>query len=74
MFEFVRGAGFDTAQGRFFSEPVPGGDIERIVRAWPSSGPVATGMWRYIKSFDPDDSKDSEGAILSGYAEGNTRK
>jgi EAL domain-containing protein (putative c-di-GMP-specific phosphodiesterase class I) len=74
MFEFVRGAGFDTAQGRFFSEPVQGGDIERIVRAWPSSGPVATGMWRHIKSFDSDDPNDADGAILNDYPEGNTRK
>ena len=46
MYEFVRSAGFDSAQGRFFSEPVEGSDIERIVSAWPSTGPAAAGSWR----------------------------
>jgi hypothetical protein len=54
MYEFVRSAGFDTAQGRFFSEPVDGSDIERIVSAWPSSGPAATGSWRPPKSSEFD--------------------
>lgn len=43
--EFVRRAGFDSAQGRFFSGPVDAADIERLVRAWPSAGPAATGTW-----------------------------
>jgi predicted signal transduction protein with EAL and GGDEF domain len=73
MFEFVRDAGFDTAQGRFFSEPVKGGDIERIVRGWPSSGTLATGMWRHLESSDLDP-EDTDRAILTGYAEGDTRK
>jgi EAL domain-containing protein (putative c-di-GMP-specific phosphodiesterase class I) len=54
MYEFVRSAGFDTAQGRFFSEPVDGSDIERIVHAWPSSGPAAAGSWRPPKSSEFD--------------------
>jgi len=70
MFEVVRGAGFDTAQGRFFSEPVQGEDIERIVRAWPSSGTGATGKWRHIEAFDLDDPKDSDRAIVNGLGRG----
>src|ERR1700733_157543 len=54
MLEFVRGAGFDSAQGRFFSEPVAASEIPNIVRAWPSSGPAATGSWRVPKPRDFD--------------------
>ncbi len=54
MYEFVRSAGFDTAQGQFFSEPVEAVDIERLVQAWPSSGPAATGSWRPPKSAEFD--------------------
>jgi EAL domain-containing protein (putative c-di-GMP-specific phosphodiesterase class I) len=46
--EFARSAGFDTAQGQFFSGPVPAAELEQIVRAWPSFGPAATGRWRAI--------------------------
>jgi EAL domain-containing protein (putative c-di-GMP-specific phosphodiesterase class I) len=53
--EFIRFIGFDTAQGRFFAEPADGGEIERIVKAWPSSGPAASGSWQALKpaEFDP---------------------
>jgi hypothetical protein len=54
MLEFVRGAGFDSAQGRFFSEPVVATEIPNIVRAWPSTGPAATGSWRVAKPRDFD--------------------
>jgi hypothetical protein len=54
MYEFARSAGFDTAQGRFFSEPVEGADVERLVQAWPSSGPAAMGSWRPAKSAEFD--------------------
>jgi hypothetical protein len=54
MLDFVRGAGFDTAQGRFFSEPVPAREVEEVVRLWPSTGPAATGSWRTTKSRDFD--------------------
>ena len=54
MYEFVRSAGFDTAQGHFFSEPVDGSDIERLVHAWPSAGPAATGSWRQPKFSEFD--------------------
>jgi len=50
----VRSAGFDTAQGRFFSEAVPGASIEQIVKEWPSSGPAGTGSWRPPKAGDFD--------------------
>ena len=54
MLDFVRSAGFDTAQGRFFSEAVPAQEVEEIVRLWPSTGPAATGSWRTTKSRDFD--------------------
>ncbi len=54
MFEFVRSAGFDTAQGRFFMEPVEGAEIERIVAAWPSSGAPGTGSWEPAKPAEFD--------------------
>jgi EAL domain-containing protein (putative c-di-GMP-specific phosphodiesterase class I) len=46
MLEFARTAGFDTAQGWFFSGPVQAGEIAQIVQAWPSFGSSATGSWR----------------------------
>jgi len=48
MLEFVKSAGFDTAQGRFFSGAVSANQVERIVRSWPSAGPAATGRWQAI--------------------------
>jgi EAL domain-containing protein (putative c-di-GMP-specific phosphodiesterase class I) len=49
MLDYVRSAGFDSAQGVFFSEPVPGADIEAIIEAWPNPGPAASGSWRAVK-------------------------
>lgn len=54
MLDIVRSAGFDTAQGRFFSEPVPAGEVEAIVRLWPTTGPAATGSWWTANSRDFD--------------------
>lgn len=54
VFDFVRGAGFDTAQGRFFSKPVQASEIERIVGEWLKSGPAVTGSWQVMKSPDFD--------------------
>ena len=54
MLDFVRSAGFDTAQGRFFSEPVEGAAIEQIVKTWPASGPAGTGSWKPLASGDFD--------------------
>ena len=45
-YEYVRSAGFDTAQGRFFSPPVDASDIERLFKSWPRPEFAATGMWR----------------------------
>lgn len=45
-YEFVRGAGFDSAQGKFFSPPVNASDIERLLESWPRSQLAATGVWR----------------------------
>jgi EAL domain-containing protein (putative c-di-GMP-specific phosphodiesterase class I) len=56
MFDFVRAAGFDSAQGRFFSDPVHAGEVEEIVRSWPLAGPAATGSWRAVKTADFDGS------------------
>ena len=57
MLEFVRRAGFDSAQGKFFSEPIAASEVEQIVRAWPSSeGPAATGSWRAAKPSENDSS------------------
>jgi EAL domain-containing protein (putative c-di-GMP-specific phosphodiesterase class I) len=44
--EFVRAAGFDTAQGRVFGGSMNATEIERMVDAWPASAPAATGIWR----------------------------
>jgi EAL domain-containing protein (putative c-di-GMP-specific phosphodiesterase class I) len=63
MYEFVRSAGFDTAQGRFFSEPVACSNIERIVQTWPNSGPAATGSWRPTKSSEFDASTTKQRAL-----------
>jgi len=46
IFEFVGGAGFDSAQGHFFCPPVDAGQIERFVNEWPRSAPSTTGKWR----------------------------
>ncbi len=46
MLESVRAAGFDSAQGHFFSDAVQAHEIERLVPIWPSLGPGATGSWR----------------------------
>jgi EAL domain-containing protein (putative c-di-GMP-specific phosphodiesterase class I) len=50
MLEFVRSAGFDTAQGRFFSAPVKPVQIERLVSTWPCSEAAGTGRWRMMTS------------------------
>jgi len=54
MLDFVRSAGFDSAQGRLFCEPVAAAEISNIVRAWPSTGPAATDSWRVAKTRDFD--------------------
>jgi hypothetical protein len=56
MLEFARSSGFDSAQGRFFSGPVPASEIEHVVHTWPSFGPAATGTWRAISTRDVDGS------------------
>ncbi len=71
-YEFVRSAGFDTAQGRFFSEPVEAAEIERLVHAWPSSGPAATGSWRPTKTAQFDSGTTTLRALRSVPREGKT--
>jgi EAL domain-containing protein (putative c-di-GMP-specific phosphodiesterase class I) len=56
MLDFVRSAGFDTAQGRFFCEPVKAEEVEQIVRSWPTTGPATTASWRPEKMVDFDGS------------------
>jgi EAL domain-containing protein (putative c-di-GMP-specific phosphodiesterase class I) len=72
MLDFVRSAGFDSAQGHFFSEPVAAADIENLVRAWPSSGPAATGSWRAAKSRDFDGATMTLPALTSRTLEGKS--
>jgi EAL domain-containing protein (putative c-di-GMP-specific phosphodiesterase class I) len=48
MLDYIQRVGFDSAQGRFFSDPVQAEDIERIVKVWPTFGPAATGSWRAL--------------------------
>jgi EAL domain-containing protein (putative c-di-GMP-specific phosphodiesterase class I) len=50
MLAFAREAGFDTAQGRFFSDAVKPSEIERLVRSWPCSEATVTGHWRVMRS------------------------
>ncbi len=56
MLEFVRSAGFDFAQGRFFCEPVQAADVEQIVKTWPTTGPAAAASWRAEKLVEFDGS------------------
>ena len=71
MFDFVRSAGFDSAQGRFFSEPVAAAEIPNIVRGWPSAGPAATGSWRVAKSRDFDGATSTLRTLASRAADGS---
>jgi EAL domain-containing protein (putative c-di-GMP-specific phosphodiesterase class I) len=50
MLAFVRNAGFDTAQGRFFSGAVKPSEIERLVSSWPCAEATTTGHWRVMRS------------------------
>jgi hypothetical protein len=54
MLDFVRSAGFDSAQGRLFCEPVAAAEIPIVVRGWPSAGPAAKDSWRVAKLRDFD--------------------
>jgi EAL domain-containing protein (putative c-di-GMP-specific phosphodiesterase class I) len=54
MADFVKLAGFDSAQGRFFSEALDAKDVEQLVNSWPSQGPAATGRWQAIDPGVPD--------------------
>jgi EAL domain-containing protein (putative c-di-GMP-specific phosphodiesterase class I) len=71
MLDFVRSAGFDSAQGRFFSEPVAAAEIPNIVRGWPSAGPAATGSWRVAKSRDFDGATSTLRTLASRAADGS---
>jgi EAL domain-containing protein (putative c-di-GMP-specific phosphodiesterase class I) len=55
MLEFVRTAGFDSAQGRIFGGSMSGADIERLVIGWPHSAPAATGTWRALRIAPSED-------------------
>jgi EAL domain-containing protein (putative c-di-GMP-specific phosphodiesterase class I) len=50
MLEFAQSAGFDSAQGLYFSGPVTPSEIEPLVRTWPCSEAAGTGRWRAMKS------------------------
>jgi EAL domain-containing protein (putative c-di-GMP-specific phosphodiesterase class I) len=71
MLEFVRSAGFDTAQGRFFSEAVPAGEVEQIVRGWPAAGPSSTGSWKTkALNFDGSVTTTNTRALRAHYLQG----
>jgi EAL domain-containing protein (putative c-di-GMP-specific phosphodiesterase class I) len=72
MLEYVRAAGFDTAQGRLFSEPVPAEEVEPAVRTWPGAGPAATGSWRAPKPLDFEGSMATHRALRARNAQGKT--
>lgn len=48
--EFIRSAGFDSAQGRLFSEPVAPGGIEHMLETLARAQPAGTGAWRALRS------------------------
>lgn len=48
--EFVRRAGFDSAQGRLFSSPVNAGAVEKLIRARPTTNMLSTGSWRSMRT------------------------
>jgi EAL domain-containing protein (putative c-di-GMP-specific phosphodiesterase class I) len=72
MLDFVRSAGFDSAQGRFFSGPVTAAEIADIVRDWPSVGPAGADSWRIAKSRDFDGATTSLRTLASRATEGSS--
>jgi EAL domain-containing protein (putative c-di-GMP-specific phosphodiesterase class I) len=48
---FLQSNGFDSAQGRFFSDAVKPSEIERLVGTLPCSEAASTGRWRVMKSL-----------------------
>jgi EAL domain-containing protein (putative c-di-GMP-specific phosphodiesterase class I) len=49
-FEFLKSAGFDMGQGRFFSGPVKPAVIEQLADTWLCSEATSTGHWRVMRS------------------------
>jgi EAL domain-containing protein (putative c-di-GMP-specific phosphodiesterase class I) len=72
MLDFVRGAGFDSAQGRYFSEPVRGADVQRTVQAWPNSGTPGTAGCLATKPVDFGGTTSSIRAFRTRHAEGKS--
>jgi EAL domain-containing protein (putative c-di-GMP-specific phosphodiesterase class I) len=72
MLDFVRSAGFDSAQGRFFCEPVSAAEVEEVARAWPTTGPAGAGSWRTAKFRDFDGATTTQRVLRSGPALGKT--
>jgi EAL domain-containing protein (putative c-di-GMP-specific phosphodiesterase class I) len=52
VYEYVRGVGFDTAQGRFFSAPLDAHDVEQLIRSWPRLETRSSGLWRAPSTSD----------------------
>jgi EAL domain-containing protein (putative c-di-GMP-specific phosphodiesterase class I) len=71
MLEFVQLAGFDTAQGHFFSEAVPSVEVEQLVHTWPSEGPAEPGSWRPHKNLDFDGSTTTNRVLRARHATGS---
>jgi EAL domain-containing protein (putative c-di-GMP-specific phosphodiesterase class I) len=74
MVQFARTSGFDTAQGRFFSDAVNAADVEDLVRSWPSAGPASPISWRPMKATDPDLLEATSRLQLLSFAQVRTAK
>lgn len=51
--ELIRSAGFDSAQGRLFSEPVNTGRIETLLAELARTQTAGTGVWRTLQTRRP---------------------
>ncbi len=47
--EFIRSAGFDSAQGRLFCEPAAPREIEQLMVDMPQARAAGTGVWRALR-------------------------
>lgn len=57
MLEFVRAAGFDSAQGRLFGGSMSGAEVAQLVVGWPRSAPAATGTWRALRTAPAEEDR-----------------
>jgi EAL domain-containing protein (putative c-di-GMP-specific phosphodiesterase class I) len=52
--EYLRGAGFDMAQGNYYSAPLEAGEVESLMRSWPRADSRASGRWRLDSAPPPN--------------------